>query len=157
MSEPAPDPAIDIRPAGPADAEALSVLCALHAAYERAPFDPVGHAARLAGALSASPPRIAVQVADRSGELVGFVSVTEEFATWTARPFLHMDCLFLREGYRGSGLGRRLVATVIDAARRHGVTAIQWQTPTWNDDAKRFYARLGAVATDKTRYTLAVP
>ncbi|MCR9257824.1 MAG: GNAT family N-acetyltransferase [Alphaproteobacteria bacterium] len=164
LRDPDPAPAIIIRPAGAADGEALSALCALHAAYERAPFDPRGHAVRLAEALSAPVPRVAIHVAERvaervaekGGDLVGFVSMTEEFETWSADAFLHMDCLFLKHGYRGRGLGRRLIDVVTAEARRRGLPTVKWQTPSWNADAKRFYAGLGATATDKTRYALPV-
>jgi hypothetical protein len=35
-----------------------------------------------------------------------------------------------------------------------GDDEIQWQTPTWNTDARRFYERLGARPAEKIRYTL---
>jgi hypothetical protein len=35
-----------------------------------------------------------------------------------------------------------------------GCATVQWQTPAWNEDAARFYRRLGAVELDKRRYVL---
>jgi RimJ/RimL family protein N-acetyltransferase len=41
-------------------------------------------------------------------------------------------------------------------ARALGLTEVQWQTPSWNEGAIRFYDRLGARARAKTRFTLTV-
>ena len=45
---------------------------------------------------------------------------------------------------------------VQDFARRQGCSTQHWQTPDWNHAAMRFYARLGATALVKRRYTLAL-
>ncbi|MGW1911840.1 N-acetyltransferase family protein [Streptomyces sp. NPDC002076] len=45
---------------------------------------------------------------------------------------------------------------VVAEARRLGLAQVQWQTPAWNEEAVRFYDRLGARATEKLRYTLPV-
>ncbi|WP_079152004.1 GNAT family N-acetyltransferase [Streptomyces sp. RTd22] len=67
-----------------------------------------------------------------------------------------MDCLFLRSGNRGQGLGPLLMDAVAARARDLGLTEVQWNTPAWNEGAVRFYERLGAQAKEKLRYTLPV-
>jgi GNAT superfamily N-acetyltransferase len=67
-----------------------------------------------------------------------------------------MDCLFLLPGHRGLGLGALLMDAVTAEARALGLDEVQWQTPTWNDGAMRFYDRLGARARQKVRYSLPV-
>ena len=44
---------------------------------------------------------------------------------------------------------------MIAFATAQGLAQVQWQTPAWNRDAVRFYERLGAVGTDKMRFSLA--
>ena len=146
---------MNIRSAKPSDLAQLIQLCIEHAQYERADIGNGPSEVALYAALFGTPPRLLAWVAanDRD-ELVGFASATLDFATWTAREFVHMDCLFICEHARGSGLGGALVEAVIDAARALGVTQLQWQTPNWNESARRFYARLGASSRDKARYTL---
>jgi GNAT superfamily N-acetyltransferase len=136
------------------DLAALVVMCGEHAQYERAPHAPAGMAERLARALFATPPRLHAWVAEASGELLGYATATVEFSTWQARDFLHMDCLFVREGRRGDGIGVSLLAAVIVAARCAGCAEIQWQTPDWNTDAARFYRRAGAIEKPKRRFSL---
>lgn len=137
------------------DLMALVALCGEHALYERA---TLGTAADmldgLARALFAPSPRLQAWVAEADGDLLGYATATVEFSTWRAREFLHMDCLFVREGRRGTGIGASLLATVIAAARRSGCAEIQWQTPDWNTHAARFYRGVGAIGKPKCRFFL---
>jgi len=41
---------------------------------------------------------------------------------------------------------------VADDARSLGCDFIEWQTPSWNSDAIRFYDRVGAFGALKMRY-----
>lgn len=142
-----------VRPAHAADLEQVRVLMAEHAAFERAPA-PVATVAALAEAMDASAPVLAIWVAVHDGVPVGYLSATREFSTWLGRAFVHMDCLYLRPGWRGVGLG----AALLDALRRHardlGIDQLQWQTPEWNEEASRFYRRMGAQESRKRRFVL---
>lgn len=146
---------VRVRPAGCKDLDALVALCAEHAVYEQASSVPAGAHDRLAQALFAEPRRLLGWVAE-DGEPIGYLTATLDFSTWRAREFLHMDCLYVREGYRGVGIGLSLFEALRNHSRTLGVDEIQWQTPDWNMDAARFYRRLGAVEAAKLRYRFAV-
>jgi ribosomal protein S18 acetylase RimI-like enzyme len=88
--------------------------------------------------------------------LVGYSSMSLEFATWKPGHYLHMDTLFVSESHRGAGLGRQLFSSVVQIAERLGVSEVQWQTPDWNVNAHRFYDRVGGVAKPKSRYSLPI-
>ena len=143
-----------VRRARPDDLDALVVLCGEHARYERADYRPAGKAIGLAQALFTPPVRLHAWVVSRDGELVGYATAAAEFSTWHVREYLHMDCLFVREGCRGGGLGADLLAAIVAFARREGFAQVQWQTPAWNTGAMRFYRRAGAVGTSKRRFSL---
>lgn len=52
------------------------------------------------------PPRLRCFVAElNEGEIIGYVSCAPEVSTWDGAEYLHMDCLFLREGHRGLRVG----------------------------------------------------
>ncbi|WP_164876174.1 GNAT family N-acetyltransferase [Falsirhodobacter deserti] len=55
---------------------------------------------------------------------------------------------------RGLGIGRRLLQTVIDAARQAGAIRPEWQTPRWNTAAIRFYQQSAAELLEKERFRL---
>ncbi|WP_140654867.1 GNAT family N-acetyltransferase [Rhodanobacter glycinis] len=145
-----------VRRAGLQDAGTLVILCAEHARYERAPYDRAGKAALLERVLSDEPSRLTVWLAEANGKAIGYVTATSEFSTWSASDFLHMDCLFVREGCRGMGVGAALLATLVGFAHERGYAEVQWQTPDWNTEAERFYRREGALAQCKLRFSLAI-
>ncbi|WP_319462673.1 GNAT family N-acetyltransferase [Micromonospora sp. RTP1Z1] len=143
-----------IRPATPADLPNLVNLCAAHAAYERSGPVAADLSDRLRKALFGAEPRLGCLVLETiDGRLAGYATFSREFSTWSGGEYLHLDCLFLTEEHRGGGWGRRLFQAVV---LRAGCGQMQWQTPAWNDGARRFYGRLGAHGSAKIRYTLEV-
>lgn len=141
-----------IRTALPDDIEGLIELCAEHATYEGTNYDLRGKRECLSAALFLTDPRVYAWVVVRNGYLVGYATATQEFSTWDAALFLHMDCLYLREEVRGYGLGRLLVEEIARLALQLGCVNVQWQTPTWNEHAIRFYQHLGAKSNQKVRF-----
>lgn len=144
--------AAEIRTAEVADAALLAPLCAEHAAFEEVPcVEDAAFVDRLAAALATQ--RIHAWIACADGAPVGYASATVDFATLTARPFVHLDCLYLREAARNRGVGAALLAAVRRFAAARSIDEMQWQTPAWNVGAVRFYSREGAAALDKKRFT----
>ncbi|MCU7372364.1 GNAT family N-acetyltransferase [Paucibacter sp. O1-1] len=139
----------------PGDAAVLAALCREHACYERlAPCNDDGFEARLAAALAAG--RLQAWLAGRREEALGYASLTLDFATLSARPFAHLDCLYLRPAARGQGLGACLLHEVKQCAVALGCAELQWQTPDWNEAAVRFYLRAGATLRDKKRFAMSL-
>jgi GNAT superfamily N-acetyltransferase len=143
----------EVRRAGVTDVEALLALVGEHAAFERGP-PPSVDAHSLASALQGDPPLLLAWLAERAGEVLGYLSATRDYSTWQGRRFLHMDCLYLRPAARGQGLGTALLETLCRHARASGIGQLQWQTPDWNVDAARFYRRHGAHEAAKRRFVL---
>lgn len=143
-----------IRPVDLDDVDDLVELCAEHAAFEKAAYDKVGKKERLEAAIFCDTPRLFVWVVVVQDNLVGYASMTLDFSTWDAFPFAHLDCLYLQPSARSKGFGLTLFQTVIDFAESKKCHNLQWQTPVWNKDAQKFYARLGAVQSSKERFIL---
>jgi ribosomal protein S18 acetylase RimI-like enzyme len=143
-----------IRGADGHDLPQVLELCREHAAYEGSEYVADGHAGRLAAALFGPHPLLFGWVVDAGDGLAGYMTATIDFATWTGQHFLHMDCLYVREPFRGRGLG--LVETLTGFAHERGIELIQWQTPAHNQSAIEFYHRIGATSKDKKRYFLRV-
>ena len=147
-----------VREARPEDVAELVALVTEHVAYERAKPPAPGLEERLRRLLFAvERPRLRCLVAEGSdSHIVGYATCSPELSTWDGAEYLHLDCLFLREGARGLGLGRLLLDAVRGEAVTRGFADVQWQTPAWNVDAIRFYDRTGARSADKHRYTWSV-
>lgn len=136
------------------DVPRLHDLIRAHAAFERS-------AATLTEgeleSLVLAPSRpIRFLVAERDGELLGYAAVTFDWSIWRARRYAHLDCLFVAEVRRGKGIGARLLTGARAVELAEGVDRMEWQTPDWNADARRFYIRQGAEAEAKTRFGLAL-
>lgn len=143
-----------IRPIRKADLPALLHLLAEHAAYERATFSVDEKLHKLSVAIFEQPIRLYCDVVEHNQVLLGYVSYTFDYSTWDAAEFMYMDCLFLKEQARGSGIGRHIMSRLLTIATERGCTNIQWQTPDFNLPAIRFYNRLGAIQKTKARFTL---
>lgn len=140
------------------DLAQVAQLAAEHAEYERAAPPPADLARRLEVLLFGSTaPRLRCFVAELDGGgLIGYATCAPEVSTWDGAEYLHMDCLFLRDGHRGLKVGPLLMDAVVAEARELGLVQVQWQTPPWNTGAMRFYDRLGARSKEKLRYHLPV-
>jgi len=143
-----------IRRATGSDLAALLPLCVEHAAYERIVHALGDRADALASALDADPPSVRAWMAWIDGQAVAYATATIDFSTLEAATFLHMDCLYVREAWRGRGVGLQLLETLRAFADSCGCSAMQWQTPAWNEQAAHFYRRLGADEKPKQRFTL---
>ncbi|BET98877.1 GNAT family N-acetyltransferase [Xenorhabdus taiwanensis] len=146
---------LNIRPVRPEDLTRLVVLCAEHAEYEKLSYCDNGQQQRLQTALFSQPTRLFIWVvADDSGDLHGYLSATIDYSTWSAAPFVYMDCLYLTADLRRQGIGRQLMNTLIDFAKQQQCAEIQWQTPPDNQLGVGFYQHIGAASLTKIRFTL---
>ncbi len=141
-----------VRVAEPGDARAITQLAEAHAAYELADFARAGHAQRLTTALQSG--QLYAWLALQNHLPVGYVTATLDFSTFSAKRYLHMDCLYMSAHARGQGLGHALLQAVRDFGMAHACCNLQWQTPSWNHLAMRFYAATGAQSFQKQRYVL---
>jgi GNAT superfamily N-acetyltransferase len=143
----------EVRRAERSDIEALILLCAAHATFERTPFHADGKRAALEEAIFGDRQRLHAWLAIVAGQPVGYATATIDFSTWNAAPFVYMDCLFVRSDCRNAGIGLRLLEQVRCFAREQNLSEVQWQTPAWNTDACRFYRRNGGVDLPKIRFS----
>jgi GNAT superfamily N-acetyltransferase len=136
------------------DLDALVSLCASHAAYERSSYDSNNKKIRLKQALLSPKPSLYCWIVTVNDQVVGYATYTFDFSTWDAGRFLHLDCLYLEENIRGFGVGEEILQRIIALAKEENCVAVQWQTPSFNEKAIRFYSRLNGRMTDKKRFVI---
>lgn len=146
-----------IRPVEKHDLAELTLLCQEHAAFEKADMPNDFPIESLADLLFSSPPRIQCLVVEGNKGLAGYASFMRQFSTWDANFYMYLDCLFLRPSTRGSGIGRKLMEKVKEESIRQNCDGMQWQTPTFNQNAIEFYQHLGAQGKNKVRFFLDHP
>ncbi len=136
------------------DLPVLIELCAKHAAYENAVYDAQYKERLLKDALFGDKPLLYCLVVEADENVVGYASFTFDYSTWSAASFLHIDCLYLDECYRGYGIGEAMILHIKEIAKVKGCSNVQWQTPVFNERAIKFYKRIGGERKDKVRFTI---
>jgi GNAT superfamily N-acetyltransferase len=93
--------------------------------------------------LTAGPNSASVFVATRGDEIVGFAA-----GNMLAEPRFELNAeltaVYLRREFQRVGIGRRLIAAVVDAQRAHGATGMIVWVIAANKPARAFYEALGA-------------
>ena len=135
------------------DLSNLLELCRKHADHEQTSFDITNKEYLLTQAIFNDPPRLHCWVVEIENICVGYCTYTFDFSTWDARRFLYLDCLYLEAACRGMGIGKEIMSKLIQEAQNNHCVNIQWQTPTFNIDAIKFYHAIGAKAKQKERFT----
>jgi len=74
--------------------------------------------------------------------LAGFATLYWFFSSTKAADSVLMNDLFVREDVRGAGIGRALVQSATDEARRRGAAHLEWYTSPDNLTAQRLYDSL---------------
>ena len=101
-----------------------------------------------------------VWLAVRGGEAAGYFVLSFGFSLEFRGRFALLDELFLREGHRGGGLGRRAMEQAVRACRAQGICALRLEVEHRNTAAQAFYRRLGFHAHERdlmTRWIDPVP
>ncbi len=92
-------------------------------------------------------------VAERDGEVVGFVNCVLHPSTWAAADTCYLEDLFVSPSARGSGAGRALIEAVLKLARSNGWRNVYWHTRADNARARALYDSF-VQADDFVRYVV---
>ncbi|TDB77356.1 GNAT family N-acetyltransferase [Micromonospora sp. KC721] len=105
-------------------------------------------AEQLTEALFGPSPALFGHVAvDADDEPVGFALWFLTFSTWVGGHGIHLEDLYVRPPFRGTGAGRLLLATLAATCVQRGFGRLEWSMVDWNP-AARFYASVRAVPVE---------
>jgi GNAT superfamily N-acetyltransferase len=147
-----------IRPARPADVPAIYRLVRELAEYERSLDQVVATEAGLAASLFGGQPAVHAHVATHDGAVAGFALWFLSYSTWTGRPGIYLEDLYVTPGARGQGYGKALLAELARICVQRRYARLEWAVLDWNTPAIGFYTSAGAAAMDEwTVFRLAGP
>ena len=131
------------RPAEPRDLPAILRLIRALAAYEREPDAVKATEATLSDTLFAPGAQVFAHVAEAEGRVVGAAIWFLNYSTWTGRPGLYLEDLFVDEQARGLGIGRALFRALAREALARKCARVDWAVLDWNEPAMAFYRAVG--------------
>jgi GNAT superfamily N-acetyltransferase len=136
------DPRID--PATPDDVPLMLEFIHELAEYEREPDSVKITPAQLHDALFGERPVAEAVVARVDGEGVGWALWFQSFSTWTGKPGLWLEDLYVRPQHRNQGAGKALLAHLAQLCVERGYGRFEWSVLDWNLPSIAFYESLGA-------------
>jgi len=98
-------------------------------------------------------PRFRALIAEWEGQAAGYALMFGYYSTWAGRG-LFLEDLFVREPFRGRGIGTALLAAVARIAVEEHCYGIHWEVLDWNEKAIELYQALEAEFRDQWRPVL---
>lgn len=85
---------------------------------------------------------------EKHGQVIGFVLYGLLMSTFTGKPTLYLEDIFIDEDQRGFGYGKLIFKELAKIAKANDYGRIDWQCLDWNKSSINFYLKLGARAMD---------
>ena len=135
---------LSIRPAERKDVPLVADLIRQLAKFEKLEHEVVLTDELLVAGLFGARPYAEAVIAEEDGKPIGFALFFHTFSTFLARPGIYLEDLFVLPDQRGRGVGRALLGHLAHLALERGCGRLEWAVLNWNQEAIRFYERLGA-------------
>jgi GNAT superfamily N-acetyltransferase len=140
-----------IRLATPQDVAGIFELIQLLADYEKLAHQVTGSVEDLADHLFGFHPCVEAVVVELEADLIGFALFFKNYSTFLTKPGLYLEDLYVRDAYRGQGIGKALLKAIAQIAAERGYGRLEWSVLDWNDPAIAFYERMGATVLSDWR------
>jgi GNAT superfamily N-acetyltransferase len=93
-------------------------------------------------------PRFRALIAEWEGAPAGYALFFEYYSTFRGEAEIFLEDVFVRERFRGKGIGKRLFAQLAAIARKEHCTGMMFHVLDWNSAAIEFYRSTGATFLD---------
>jgi GNAT superfamily N-acetyltransferase len=141
---------VQIRPVGSSDREAWGALWEGYLRFYRQHLAPEVTDATFARLVDQRSQPHGL-VAERDGQLLGFVHYLFHPTTWSQKEICYLEDLYVDPHARGGGVGRRLIKEVYAKADQAKAVTVYWMTQEFNADGRALYDTL-ARRTSFIRY-----
>ena len=142
-----------IRAAAVSDVPLLLRFSRELAEYEHEPDAVVIKEETLARDGFGSQPKFRSLIAEWDRQAIGYALFFGIYSSCKGSGIFVED-LFVREAFRGRGIGRALLSEVARIARQEGCYGVRWEVLGWNEPAIRFYKSLGGKFFDEWKQVL---
>jgi GNAT superfamily N-acetyltransferase len=140
---------LTVRFALPSDAGTIVRFIRSLAEYERSVEAVKVTADEIRAQMEGTAPPFECLLAEYECEPAGFALFFRNYSTWTGRCGLYLEDLFVREEYRGRGIGGALMRRLAELAAERGWERIDWLVLDWNTKAQSFYREQGGYQLER--------
>jgi ribosomal protein S18 acetylase RimI-like enzyme len=137
-----------LRLARPADIEFLLPFMAEYCAFDGLHYDP-DRAQRTMLALLEDARLGRTWFIEAEGQTCGYVALCYGYSLELGGRDGFIDELYIRDAFRGRGLGTRALEAACRAAQAEGICALYLEVRQDNIEAQRYYGRLGFERRDR--------
>jgi GNAT superfamily N-acetyltransferase len=91
-----------------------------------------------------------VLLGEHDGEIIGFALFFHNFSTFTGKPGLYLEDVYVLPQYRHQGFGKQFFAELMQIAHQRDCGRMEWICLDWNAPAIQFYTEcLNATPMDE--------
>jgi len=118
------------------------------AAYEKLAHEVEATESSVQESFFGARPAAEALVAEHDGKKVGFAVYFQTYSTFTSRPGMWLEDVYVQPESRGHGIGEAVLRELGKICVERGYPRLEWTVLDWNEPALRFYERLGARPMD---------
>ena len=124
------------------------------AAYEKQDLPDRQAETRLKKDALSKAPKFEAYLVKEQEKIVGYLIYYMTYSSYLALPTLYIEDIFVIEGWRRTGIGKKMFEFCARQAKNRGCGRMEWCVYNWNIPAIKFYRKLKATRLEKTYYRL---
>lgn len=115
------------------------------AEYEQLSHEVVATVETLRETLFGEKAYAEVVIGEFEGVPAGYALFFHNFSTFTGRPGIYLEDIYVDKEMRGKGFGKCLLAYIAKLAVERNCTRVDWSVLDWNEPSIQFYRSIGAI------------
>lgn len=141
-------PDFTIRSTSAEDCELILGFIQELADYEKLSHEVVATPETLRETLFGDKAYAEVTIGEYQGEPVGYSLFFHNFSTFTGRPGIYLEDIYVKPAMRAKGFGKLMLAYIAKLAVERNCTRAEWSVLDWNEPSIQFYRSIGAAPMD---------
>lgn len=142
-------PGFTIRSATADDCQLILDFIQELADYEKLSHEVVATPETLQETLFGERAYAEVLVGEYQDSAVAYALYFHNFSTFTGRPGIYLEDIYVTPRMRGKGFGKSLLAYIARLAVERNCTRVEWSVLDWNEPSIQFYRSIGAAPLDE--------
>ncbi|MBM88449.1 MAG: GNAT family N-acetyltransferase [Gammaproteobacteria bacterium] len=118
------------------------------AEYEKLSHEVVATVKTLEKNLFSKKAYAEVIIGEYKNVAVGYALFFHNFSTFTGRPGIYLEDIYVKPEMRGKGFGKCMLSYVANIAVERDCSRVEWSVLDWNEPSIQFYRSIGAIPMD---------